>query len=362
MRAHKQNWLDLFKGFRIALDVKKMLLGMFGVYVHLAVLIGLGKLTLRWWPEVFAGLERFSDSPGEALSQVASAASTRLFAAMAHPLAGPGAGGGYRELLFLAGGSILLLAVWSLFGGAIARIAAVDFARDERPSLGEALAFAAKKFGSFFWSPIVPLIFAFIFLCCNALLGLIGRIPGVGPIVLGILFFLTAFSSFIVLLLVIGAVFGAMFMWPTIAMEGTDAFDAISRGFNYLFARPWKTLWCWLVMSAYGTVSIAFVAGFAWLFLHKIALGSVAIGLGAESQDIVRSLWTWGIGAEVGVPSLIAVILIRVAVIMAWGLVLGFVASFKVTGMTIIYAVLRRDVDGTDMAEVYLPEPESDER
>jgi hypothetical protein len=46
---------------------------------------------------------------------------------------------------------------------------------------------------------------------------------------------------------------------------------------------------------------------------------------------------------------------VRVTVV---GLVLGFWASYKISAMTIIYSVLRRDVDGTDMSEVFLPEPE----
>ena len=44
---------------------------------------------------------------------------------------------------------------------------------------------------------------------------------------------------------------------------------------------------------------------------------------------------------------------VRITVV---GLVLGFWASYKISAMTIIYSVLRRDVDGTDMSEVFLPE------
>ena len=158
----------------------------------------------------------------------------------------------FQKLAFLAGGGIVMLFIWSFFGGAIARIAALDFARDERPQIGEATAFSAGKFGSFFWSPIVPLIFVAVLLLCNVLLGVVGRIPGAGPIIMGLFYALAALSGFLIVLLLIGTFFGILFMWPTIAMEGTDAFDAISRAFNYLYARPWKTIWCCLVAGVYG--------------------------------------------------------------------------------------------------------------
>ena len=206
---------------------------------------------------------------------------------------------------------------------------------------------------------MAPLIFILILLCCNALLGLLGRIPGVGPIIVGLFFFLTVLSSFLILLLAIEVIFGFMFMWPTIAMEGTYAFDAISRSFNYLFTRPWKTLWCCLVTVIYGFVCVGFVACFAWLML-RIAIGSMAVGLGAEYADIIKYLWRWGLSTEIGKPALAAILLLRVIVVIIGASVLAFIASFKISGMTIIYAILRRDVDGSDMSEVFLPEPEDE--
>jgi hypothetical protein len=263
----------------------------------------------------------------------------------------------FQKLAFLAGGGIIILFIWSFFGGAIARIAALDFARDERPQIGEATAFTAGKFGSFFWSPIVPLIFVAVLLLCNVLLGFIGRIPGAGPIILGLFYVLAVLSAFLVVLLLIGTIFGSIFMWPTIAMEGTDAFDAISRAFNYLYARPWKTIWCCLAASAYGLAVTIFVAAFAGLMM-KIAEHAVALGMGQRFMWIGQFLQS-GIPPEgSSIPDLWADIWMNVVRITVVGLVLGFWASYKISAMTIIYSVLRRDVDGTDMSEVFLPEAE----
>ena len=51
------------------------------------------------------------------------------------------------------------LTVWSLLGGAIARIAAVQFARRENLTARAAVSYAAARFGSIFCAPLLPLVF-----------------------------------------------------------------------------------------------------------------------------------------------------------------------------------------------------------
>ena len=81
---------------------------------------------------------------------------------------------------------VIYLAVISVAGGAICRIAALQFARGEKPGLTEALRFSTKRFTSFFLAPltpigiiIVPVVFIFI-------LGLAGNIPWIGELIIGI--------------------------------------------------------------------------------------------------------------------------------------------------------------------------------
>jgi hypothetical protein len=354
MRKHRQNWLDIFSGFRVALDARKIILGTLGAYATIIVVWGLLVAAGHWWPGAQGFMTGLLTAHCAKDWIVVCSMPVHWCANLCAPATRCMA---FQKLTFLAGGGIVLLFIWSFFGGAIARIAALDFARDERPQIGEATAFTAGKFGSFFWSPIVPLIFVAVFLLCNVLLGFVGRIPGAGPIILGLFFALAALSAFLVVLLLIGTIFGSLFMWPTIAMEGTDAFDAISRAFNYLYARPWKTIWCCLVACAYGLAVTLFVAAFAGLLMY-IAEHTVALGMGHRSMRIGQFL-RWGIPAEgFSVPELWAGIWIKVVRITVIGLVLGFWASYKISAMTIIYSVLRRDVDGTDMSEVFLPEAE----
>jgi hypothetical protein len=358
MRKHRQNWLDIFSGFRVALDARKIILGTLGAYCTIFVVLILLWVASYRWPgarDLMAGL---LTSPCVTVSHVIRSMPAHCCCGSHCAVSDPAARCmAFEKLVFLAGGGIIILFIWSFFGGAIARIAALDFARDERPQIGEATAFSIAKFGSFFWAPIVPLIFVAVLLLCNVLLGVVGRIPGAGPIILGLFFALAALSAFLVVLLLIGTIFGSLFMWPTIAMEGTDAFDAISRAFNYLYARPWKTIWCCLVAAVYGLTVTLFVAVFAGWMIH-IAEHTVEWGMGHRFMGIGQFLQSNIPPTGSSVPDLWAAIWIRVVHITVIGLVLGFWASYKISAVTIIYSVLRRDVDGTDMSEVFLPEAE----
>ena len=365
MTSHRQNWLDVFSGFRIAFDARKIILGTVGMLVSTLVVLGLLHLAGSWYPRAQATgalllrdpliyVRLFSDELHQAdtlfQKRLLLANTLRDIRIFVVNLDG-------RCIALVAAGAVILLFIWSYIGGAMARLAAVDFAREERLPVGDATTFSARKFGSFFWCPLVPLIFAAILIFCIILLGWIGRIPAVGPILLGVGYPLGAVAAFFVLLLLIGALLGFPFMWPTIAMEGTDAFDAISRAFSYLFSHPWKTLWCWFMASVYGIVVIGFAAWFTGALL-RLTDAAVARGMGENWIWIEQFLRDGIADRAAGFPLLIAMVLITVVHVLAWGLVFGFIASYKISVMTIIYAILRRTADGADMSEVFLPEVE----
>ena len=60
-------------------------------------------------------------------------------------------------------------------------------------------------------------------------------------------------------LVLLGTVGGFNLMYPTIAVEGSDSFDAISRTFSYVYARPWRMLFYTLVAIVYGALCYLFV-------------------------------------------------------------------------------------------------------
>ena len=115
---------------------------------------------------------------------------------------------------------IWFLIIWSIFGGAICRIAAVHIARDEKLSLRQALKFSTGKFLSFLFAPIIPLVIVVFVGFVVFVGGLIGNIPVLGPWLISILFFLALGAGFVMTLVLMGTVGGFNLMYPTVAVEG----------------------------------------------------------------------------------------------------------------------------------------------
>src|SRR4030095_5122134 len=82
-------------------------------------------------------------------------------------------------VLFMA----LFLLVWAVFGGAIARIAAVHVARDEKISVRQAVRFSTNKVLSFIFAPLIPVLILLVIGVVLAASGwILFHIKIIGPI------------------------------------------------------------------------------------------------------------------------------------------------------------------------------------
>ena len=372
MREMKQDWRSIFCGFRIALDGKKILLGFVAIALSLV-----GLLLLVWAGQGIGALDAVTvEGPGSLCKMLFSAPPTGWSALSAEAAAAfYKTGLDLREVVFLVVAGLYLLVIWSIFGGAISRIAAIEFARDERIEMRESLSFAKSKFWSYVSSPVVPLIGIALFMLCNNIGGFVGRIPGLGPLLVGLGFPLALLAGFLVMLMTIGAVFGLPLMFPTISAEGTDAFDAISRAYSYVYSRPWRYIWYHLVACVYGAVVCCFVVAFTVLMVET-TLGTVHFGMGDNAfLDIRVDVEGTYCGLREGLPAARASAAEAIApwrwtvcggLIKLWlgilvvGPLAGYLVSYTLTAHTIIYFLMRKAVDGTDMTEVYVAEEEED--
>ena len=274
---------------------------------------------------------------------------------------------------------IYCLVIWSIFGGAISRTAALHMARGEKISIKESLNFGVKKFPSFLFAPLIPVAIVgalwVLILVGSFLLGNLGW--GIGEVLVSVLMFLSLIVGFIMALVSVGTVGGLNLMYPTIAVEGSDSFDAISRSFSYVYARPWRTAFYSLVALMYGVLCYLFVRFFAFLVL-KMTHVSVAAGIykgGAGSYgltDKFTSMWPgpqlfgslhggfdWSSCQGAAQTFGASVIFLWVYVII--GFVAAFLVSFFFSANTVIYYLLRSRVDSTDMDDVYVEEDPEDQ-
>jgi hypothetical protein len=270
------------------------------------------------------------------------------------------------------------LLVWSLFGGAIARIAAVHVARDEKISVRQALRFSISKVLSFLFAPLIPLLIILVIGAVVAATGwILLHIPVVGPVLVGLLFFLALLAGFIMTLVALGTVGGFNLMFPTVAVEGSDSFDAISRSFSYVFARPWRMLFYTVVAIAYGSLTYLFVRLFilvmlltthffvGWWLPNSGEAAKYWKGTG-DSNAVIWPRPTWdNLTYDVNYAGLKTSEDIASAEISFWvyltiGLLGAYAISFYFSANTIIYYLMRREVDATELDDVYVEETEDE--
>ncbi|MEZ0264787.1 MAG: hypothetical protein ACAI43_08675 [Phycisphaerae bacterium] len=268
--------------------------------------------------------------------------------------------------------AILFSVVWAIFGGAISRIAAVHVAREEKISLSSALRFSTGKFLSFAFAPIIPLLIVLVVGLVVSLGGLIGNIPWIGPVLMGLFFFLALAAGFVMTLVLLGTAGGFNLMYPTIAVEGSDSFDAISRSFSYVYARPWRMLFYTLVAVVYGALCFLFVQFFLRIML-TLTHGFVGWGM-MKNVDSATPVDLWGVmwpapttrfsydidTLNLHTDQALGAYLIAFWVYIAVGLLGAFFISFYFSANTIIYYLMRREVDATELDDVYLEQTDED--
>ncbi|HVK19161.1 MAG TPA: hypothetical protein VM533_19670, partial [Fimbriiglobus sp.] len=291
------------------------------------------------------------------------------------------------------------VAVWAFCGGIITRIAAVQFAGRERVSLAQAVRFVATRYTSYLLSPVVPLGVIAVIVLAMALYGLVAMVPILGDLILyGLGMPLVMVGGIAIAVLLVGLI-GYPLMYPTVSAEGSDTFDALSRSYNYVFQAPWHYLWYNLVAILYGAAVVFFVVfmgslvvymgkwavsqapwseasgrkpdflfvyapeSFGWKQLlldgSPIAVEPVEktdehtgrkwmeyVPENPETFDRYKSEYTWWNWAGAGMTTfwMVAVFL----------LVIGFSYSYSWSAATMIYLLMRKKVDETEMDEVYV--------
>lgn len=284
--------------------------------------------------------------------------------------------------IFLFMGILWTLATWAIFGGAITRLAAIQIARKEKIGLVESVRFSLSKFLSFFGAPLFPFIGVGIIL----VIMLIGSavtlaIPYWGDLLAPLLWVLPLLGAFIMVLILLGLAAWPL-MYATISTEGSDSFDALSRSYTYLYQRPWHYLWYTLVALAYGVLVTLFVV-FATSALVYLAKWGIDLNplLRLREGEPASALFVYSPTSYEWRQLLVAPVppdkLANLEASMSWAqkagagimafwlvlvflLMLGFAYSYFWTASTMIYFLLRKKVDDTDMEEVYLEEEEEE--
>lgn len=350
MQGITQDFRDILRGLKMTVDFNRLIFAFVGIVCSVIwVLIILG----------FASALRLTDTaPFEIINSVLFSPRLGLSNLLSIFLASV-ATVDWAEYIVLVVLVVGFLVIWSIIGGSITRSAALEFARDEKIGFKESLSFASKKFWSYFWSPITPALGVLFFSACNILGGLLGQVKYIGEIAVAIGFPLAIISGFLIIFIGIIGIIGFFLMFPAISAEGSDAFDAMSRAYSYVISKPKHFISLFLSIIICGTIFAFFVCLVACLVMQT-SFYTVGFGMGQKFESIREVIS----GGEATMASLdllsmkftalmlmIYMALVKVAV---GSLVVGFAGSAS----TIAYFLLRKDVDGTDINDVYIEEQE----
>jgi hypothetical protein len=243
------------------------------------------------------------------------------------------------------------LLVWSIFGAAISRTAALWFAREDRLGFLGALLWGVKKWPAYCGGPIFPLLGILLAVVPAAFLGLLLKLD-IGVFLVGIIWPVVLLCGFFIAILLVGLLFGWPLMWPTVSAEGTDSFDALSRSYSYTYQRPVHYLFYAAVAGVLGML--------AWVVVVIFADGVITYsqwaaswGSGAARMNEIYNAGNTHSGSGIfGVGADAIGFWIRAVRVIA----LGFLFGYFWSAATYIYFLLRQAVDATEMDEVAVEE------
>jgi len=263
--------------------------------------------------------------------------------------------------------SAVKLVVICIAGGAICRIAALKFAKGEKPGITNALRYSLSKFVSFLAAPLAPIAITAVLSICIVVLGLLGNIPYAGEIIVAIFTLLALIAAVVIAIVIIGTVAGFGLMFPALAFDGLDCFDSISRSFNYVYSRPWRMALYTGVAAVYGAICYLFVRFFAFLVLLATRF-SLGVGLFEKGDAKFEAIWPKPAFTNLAATSfesttgseLVAAWIIHIFILFILGLIVAFIISFYFSANSIIYALMRKKVDNAPLDEICDgPEPAS---
>ncbi len=377
-------WLILVRSCYAALHIRVLLLALVGVVITQwgwAALDGafssnpaqLGRLTESHADVVELGpalVDPGADSPTTSAQRVSAIGKfaqspwagplVRGWAWLSEPLLRMAARDvSWMQCLSLSLSGIWAIVVWGLFGGAISRIAALYLTRGEVLGPVAALRAAVSKWNATSGGPLLPLAVA---AACAMPLVVVGWLLmlNITALLMGLVWIVALVWGLILAIGLLGLLVGWPLMWATVGVERTDAFDAVSRCFSYVYQRPFHLVFYLLVATVLGLFGEAVVY---YLAAAGVSLTEWTVSWGAGNE---RTAQLMGVPAADAVETLSGIGAASAGVIRFWeATLMAVAASFPLGYLWCaavgIYLLLRRHIDSTEMDEVALDQDEPEQ-
>ncbi len=370
MTNRRGDWRDVLSAYHLALKGNKVWVGFLAllyVVFILTLATGLYSLFADWGlmkaPDAgVVELGRIGSSQARSFLSLIATGECRTAVVRLLPLLNPFHNADLGHLFVSSLTFVALFWALSGSGGVIARLTALEYARDDFPTLGEARNLVRSKRLDYFLAFLWPFLFIVVPSLCNALIGLFCSIPYVGRILLVPLYVVAGLLGAVAWLFAIGWGLSFGLMMPAVSVGGKDAFDGWSTSYAYVLWQFGRFV-CYVVVAGvlgvlavgaaglaiealiyliHQTIETGFVSGTPWLHYE---FGG---GIGAV-------MWSEG-GLAAVVSSIIALFTIALRAIPA-----SYAVAYFFTANTVIFFLLRKHVDNIEIEEIYEPEEAEEE-
>lgn len=351
-------WPKLFRGWVLALRPASL-----GVAAVAVLLIGLvGRIAALWEPKPEPGLKAFFLD--DLLHRIGTY--IRTLADEVVQLDPRGATEAAWNLVFtlplymlrehtvstLVLGPIVVL-VWVVAGGAIARMAACDFSTGQLVPWPQAMAVAVSRWRSLLMAVLGPMALVAVIAAAIVVGGWLGFTSSIIAVAASILYGLAVVASVLAVIVLVGYALGGSMLVPAVVSEGTDGIDGIQRAYAYAFGMPLKLVVYTLVIVVQGAVAYL-VLGFIAEQVTRFGIAASTAAVGAKGDAILR------IG-EYGAPELVGAGSATASRIMLFWkhipelLVAAYAVSYAFSAPTVLYLLMRQANDGQDIGELWTP-------
>jgi len=357
---------DIFRAPRLALSGKKLFLQTSGL------LLGyLGYLILTYIAHLLSGMS---------LSEVWE--SYGLF-----PLYDFSFEGFFAWLVFVIG-CLFFISLFLASNAAVGKVTYEQLKGDEFYSTKDSCKFLKKNWKAVLASPLSILALVIILVICGIIIGLLGKIPYVGELGLGLFYavpifvvaFFTVYTLFIFII--------SLFLTPAIvATTKEDVFETIVQLFSSIWSQPWR-YFVYTGLSGILAKLGAFVFGYFCYRGVQLANWSVGVLMKDKLEDVIEGALgyltlpfpilsffsnlfpgiqfayilpvpEWGI--DLNWSQGIAAFLIGITFILIIFVVISYALAILSVGQTLTYIIIRKKKDEENLLEKKTEEEEEEE-
>lgn len=255
-----------------------------------------------------------------------------------------------REAAYLLVGGAWSIVVWTIFGGAILRIASARLGREAWIGPVVAVRHVLRKAISYVGAPLLPLAALVIGRILLWVLGLYMKV-GAGFVLAALLWPLVLLGAFAWVLLFFGLVFGWPLMWAALGTEqDSDAWDAVSRAYAGVLQKPLHYLFYVVVAAIPGWLSWLLVYHVGHMTVY-VARQGVLLGAGVSAEA-----WRDAVFGAGEASGLFSGWIIRGLNQLVTAIASSYGYSYFFCAAAAVYLLLRLDTTQTSLDEVYLGE------